>query len=133
MVENSWIVIYDGYCNLCSWSVSFIINRDPEYRFVFTASQSSVGKKLLEDQHPSTDAAASVILIKNGVLFEKSSAALEIARNLSGGWKLLYGLSFIPKSVRDKIYMWISGRRYRWFGRKDACHIPDTAIKNRFL
>jgi predicted DCC family thiol-disulfide oxidoreductase YuxK len=75
----------------------------------------------------------SVLLIKQEILYQKSNAALEIARNLTGGWPLLYGFKIIPAFLRDWIYNWIARNRYRWFGKKDACMIPTPELKSRFV
>jgi predicted DCC family thiol-disulfide oxidoreductase YuxK len=35
--------------------------------------------------------------------------------------------------VADPIYDFIGNRRYRWFGQKSECWIPDEALRVRFL
>ena len=75
----------------------------------------------------------SIILIENGKAYTKSSAALKIARHLSGGYPLLYGFMIIPKFIRDFVYDFIARNRYKWFGRKDHCMIPTPELKKKFL
>jgi len=40
------IVLFDGVCNFCNASVSFIIRHDSERRFRFAALQSAAGATL---------------------------------------------------------------------------------------
>ncbi|MBX2970241.1 MAG: DUF393 domain-containing protein [Cyclobacteriaceae bacterium] len=127
------IVLFDGVCNLCSSSVQFIINRDPKSRFRFALLQSETGKGLLEKFQLPVDALYSIILVRENSYLERSDAALEIARNLSGLWPLFYAFKIVPKVLRDPIYNWISRNRYNWFGKKEACWLPTPELKERFI
>jgi predicted DCC family thiol-disulfide oxidoreductase YuxK len=127
------IILFDGVCNLCNSSVLFIIQRDPKSKFRFASLQSDFGKSQMLRFGLNNSELDSVLLIKEEILYQKSNAALEIARNLTGGWPLLYGFKIIPAFLRDWIYNWIARNRYRWFGKKDACMIPTPALKSRFV
>jgi predicted DCC family thiol-disulfide oxidoreductase YuxK len=127
------IVLFDGVCNLCSSSVQFIIKRDPKSRFRFASLQSETGQKLLNKFQLPADALYSIILVKENSYLERSDAALEITRNLSGLWPLFYAFKIVPKVLRDPIYNWISRNRYNWFGKKDACWLPTPELKERFI
>jgi len=35
--------------------------------------------------------------------------------------------------LADRIYDYIGARRYRWFGKKDACWIPTAELTARFI
>lgn len=131
MSEKS-IILFDGVCNLCSGAVQFILKRDYKNHFVFASLQSETGKQLLV-KHQVTTKVETIILIQDNKWFSQSDAALEIARQLSGVWPLLYGFKFFPKLIRDGVYNWISRNRYRFFGKKESCMIPAPAWKNRFL
>jgi len=127
------IILFDGVCNLCNGSVQFVIQRDPKGRFNFAALQSDAAKQLLKDYQLPVSDLYSIILIKKGKVYQRSSAALEIARGLSGLWPLLYVFVVIPRFIRDGIYNWIAKNRYRWFGQKEECMIPTPELKSRFL
>ncbi len=132
MIAEKSIILFDGVCNLCSGAVQFILKRDRKKKFVFASLQSEVGKALLLKYKVNTRV-ETIILLQSEKWFSQSEAALEIARNLSGGWPLLYAFKIVPRFVRDGIYDWISLNRYRFFGKKDACMIPSPEWKNRFL
>lgn len=127
------VLLFDGVCNLCNSSVQFIIERDPEAHFRFASLQSDEGKALLDrfDDRPLD--LSSVVLVQDGQLYARSEAALRVARQLGGGWSLLYAFIFVPRPIRDAVYNWIARNRYRWFGKKDACMIPSPDLKARFL
>lgn len=127
------IILFDGLCNLCSGSVQFIIKRDREKTFQFASLQSTFGQNQLAKFHVDKNSIYSIIVIRGDQFFQRSNAALEIARRLDSGWPLLYGLKIIPRFIRDSIYGWISNNRYRFFGKKTACWIPNPALQSRFI
>lgn len=127
------IVLFDGVCNLCNGSVQFIIKRDPKKQFRFASLQSPAGQALLDRFGLEAAKLDSVVLVEGDRCHVKSSAALQIAGRLGGGWPLLAGLRVIPRFLRDAVYDMIARRRYRWFGKAEACLIPSPALKERFL
>ena len=125
------IILFDGVCNFCDASVQFIIKRDPHGYFQFASIQSEVGQELLTQyQVPAVD---SLILIENGNVFVKSTAALKIARRLNGGWPLAYSAIIVPPLIRHALYDVVAKNRYKWFGKKDACMLPTKEQRKRFL
>ena len=127
------IVIFDGVCNLCNWSVRFIIERDSRGIFKFASAQSEIGEIFLREYGFQLSEPESVILLKNGQVHEKSSAALKIAAELDGIWQYLAVLRLIPHPIRDFVYDWIAQNRYRWFGKRDQCMMPTETLQERFL
>ncbi|WAH36078.1 thiol-disulfide oxidoreductase DCC family protein [Alicyclobacillus dauci] len=129
------VILFDGVCNLCNSAVQFIIPRDPKKRFRFAALQSDVGKALVNSVGLRRDSMIldSVMLIKGGKVYVKSSAALHITRGLHGLWPLAYALIIVPRSIRDAVYDYVARNRYRWFGRRDACMVPTADNRDRFI
>ena len=126
------LVLFDGVCNFCNASVNFVIAHDPAARFKFAALQSEVGQKYLAvfgQQKPDFD---SVLLIENGQMYQRSEAALRIARHLAG-WRWVWAFRFVPLFLRDAVYGLIAKNRYQIFGKSDTCRIPTEAEKNRFV
>ncbi len=134
MEENKKIILFDGVCDLCSGSVQFVIKRDKKDVFRYAAIQSEVGQQLIKDRRIDTSQVDSIILIEPGVAyFTKSDAALEIAGELGGLWKLTSVFKWIPKSIRDVIYDFVARNRYKWFGKQESCMIPTPELKGKFL
>lgn len=123
------VILFDGVCNLCTGSVRFVIERDSRKRFRFASLQSPVAERLLGRRED----LESVILLQDGKTYRKSGAALRIARRLDGLWPLLAVLLIIPGFLRDAVYDWIGRRRYRMFGRREACWLPGVDLADRFL
>ena len=73
-------------------------------------------------------------MIVDDTLYKKSRAALKIVRRLDGAWPLLYYVFFwIPKFIADPVYDFIGNRRYKWFGKKTECWIPNDDLRQRFI
>jgi predicted DCC family thiol-disulfide oxidoreductase YuxK len=129
----SAVVLFDGVCNFCDGTVSFIIAHDPHAYFRFAALQSPVAYRLLERCASPLYAPDSLVLVESGKYYTRSTAALRIARRLRSPWFLLYGLIVVPRPIRDALYDWFARNRYRWFGKRDECLVPDTDMRRRFL
>ncbi|KGE87210.1 MAG: thiol-disulfide oxidoreductase DCC family protein [Phaeodactylibacter xiamenensis] len=127
------VLLFDGVCNLCNGSVQFIIERDPDARFRFASLQSEEGQAVLSRFENRPSDLSSVVLIQDDQLYARSEAALRVARQLGGGWSLLYAFIVVPRPIRNAVYDWIARNRYRWFGKKDACMIPSPDLQSRFL
>ncbi|WP_339653861.1 DUF393 domain-containing protein [uncultured Maribacter sp.] len=128
------IILFDGVCNLCNTSVQFVIKKDKEDLFRFTALQSDTGKKLLTERNIDIANIDSIILIEpNVAYYTKSTAALEIGKNLKGLKTLSSILLWLPESIRDIVYDFVAKNRYKWYGKKDSCMIPTEELKNKFI
>lgn len=126
------IVLFDGVCNFCNGAINFTIDRDPKAKFLFAPLQSEFGIEAKEKfRFPGN--VDSIILIKNEKAYIKSTAALLIARQLSGLWPLMYIFIIIPPFIRNFFYDLIARNRYKWFGKSDSCRIPTPELKQRFL
>lgn len=132
-MEEHPIVFFDGVCNLCNAAVRFIIRRDAKEYFLFASLQGEYAKKALGEKPTVTHHLESLKLLENGIVYARSSAALRIARRLSGAWPLLFALYIIPAFIRDFFYNIIAANRYRIWGRTNECQIPDEEATSRFL
>ncbi len=127
------IVLFDGVCNLCTSSVAFIIKHDRKEQFLFASLQSDAAKEILLQFSLRKLNMDSIVLVENPNIYDKSTAALKITKQLNGPIKLVYFFVIIPKSIRDRVYTYIAENRYKWYGKKKKCMVPSEAIKNRFL
>src|SRR5210317_2244376 len=106
--SNHKIILFDGVCNLCNRSVNFIISKDKKDVFRFATLQSDIGMSLMSQHGINTTKTDSVILIDTNEYHERSSAILQIVKNLSGGYALLYFFIIVPKCIRDWGYDYIA-------------------------
>jgi len=127
------VLFFDGVCNLCSRAVQFMLRHDRRRRFLFAPLQPAAGSLLPAGMADAADTPVSVVLAYRGRYYRESDAVLHALRLLGGGWRLLFAGIIIPRFVRDRIYRRIARNRYRWFGKRDACMVPDAAQRARFL
>lgn len=127
------LIVFDGVCNWCNAWVDFTIARDPQGMFKFGTLQSAKGQQALNDLRLPSDDFETFLLLEQGRVFTKSTAALRILKQLSGLWPLFYLGIVIPRPLRDAIYDYVARRRYRWMGKADTCRVPTPAERDRFV
>ena len=132
-MDNRPVILFDGVCNLCNNAVKFVIRYDARSQFLFASLQSDTGQKLLQNFTIPPGDLSSFVLLQGGKAFARSTAALQVVKQLSGGWKLLYGFIIVPVFIRDGLYRYVAANRYKWFGKQDTCMIPTPALASRFL
>ena len=127
------VVLFDGVCNLCNGSVRFVIERDPHKHFQFAPLQSETATTLIGRTADPLAMPDSIVLVDDGRLYVRSTAALRIARRLRFPWPLLCLFMAVPRPLRDWVYDLIARHRYGWFGKRDTCMVPTKEIRDRFL
>lgn len=127
------VVLFDGVCNFCNGWVKFIIQRDPLGHLHFASLQSDVAKEIMKKQGIAEMNLNSIVLIDGEQHYTESTAILQIVKRLSGPWKGLYGLTLIPRPIRDFVYRKFAKYRYKMFGVEDSCMLPTPEIRERFL
>ncbi len=133
------ILLYDGVCGLCNRFVQFILRRDRHAIFRFASLQSAPAARILARHgiNPTDLDTVYVVLnydFPNESLLSRSDAALFVLKQLGGLWRptaLL--LQLLPRFLRDPPHNAIARRRYRIFGRSDACTLPCDQDRSRFL
>jgi predicted DCC family thiol-disulfide oxidoreductase YuxK len=130
---NYELILFDGVCNFCNASINFVIDHDPEKHFKFAALQSDIGQEILTKFNKNTKDFDSVILLKGNQLYQKSEAALEITKHLSGFWKYLSIFGILPTFFLNFFYDIIAKNRYKIFGKADSCRMPTPELRERFL
>ena len=133
-VINKPILLFDGYCNMCSSTVQFIARHEKKaHKLLFASLQSPTGMELLQRYNIDPKKTDSLVLIQNGKAYIKSSAALQITKYLRGLYPLLIIFIAVPPFIRNAVYDYIAKRRYKWFGRSESCMLPDQEMAKRFL
>jgi len=123
------LVFYDGDCGFCNSSVQFVLNHKKK-PFYFSPLQSKTAEKILKSRNIQIQL-DTIYYLKNERLYDRSSAALQIARGLKGGYPLLFGFYIIPKFLRDPFYNLIA--KYRHKIRAGYCMIPLKEDEQYFL
>ena len=133
MEDLNEIVLFDGVCNLCNNTVQFIIRKEKKPHLKFATLQSATGKKLIEKYNVHQDNSGSVIYIKNGKAYTKTSAALRLTKRLRGLYPMLSLFLILPTFSRDWLYNLISKNRYKWWGKSESCQTPTSELRKRFI
>ena len=127
------VLYFDGVCNLCSSSVQFVIDHEAAPELRFASLQSPLAAHILPALGKDPAKLNSVVLVDNGVAYERSTAALRVAVRLKAPWRWMGVFLIVPAVLRDLVYELIAKNRYRMFGKKEACWLPSPALKARFI
>ena len=76
---------------------------------------------------------ATLVLLKEGRVYKKSDAVLEITRGLPWPWRSAGLLRIFPRLVRDRLYDFLARNRYEWFGRRDDPFAPEEETNERYF
>lgn len=130
--DRTILIAFDGECLMCSRSIRFIAERDRHDRIRLTRLQGELGREV---SGAAGEAPPDTMLVRRGgQVLDRSDAVIAVLETLGGIWKLPAGLSrLLPKAWRDGLYNFIAARRYRWFGKGDACSLPSEALQRRLL
>lgn len=100
---------------------------------MFAPLQSAAGEALLQQYALDTVNMNTFVLIDNGKAYTRSTAVLRVMRHLGFPFSLLYVGMILPGALRDGLYNWFAKNRYKWFGKKDQCMVPDARVRRKFL
>lgn len=131
-MNNSPVLLFDGYCNLCVSSVQFVLKHEKRPVIRFASLQSDFGKKIKE-KHGVLENIDSLILFENDQVYYYSDAVLKLCGHLGGLWPVFKIAYIIPKFIRNAMYKYIAKNRYHWFGEKEVCWLPDPKWDKRFI
>lgn len=143
------VLLYDGHCGFCDWTVRLVLRIDRHARFRFAPLQGELAAGV-RDRHPELEAVDSLVLVEaldggtrpGGAaqvdqdterVSVRSDALLRTVRLLGGAWTPLLVLGVLPRPLRDWAYDTFARHRYRLFGRHEACPVPPREVRSRFL
>ena len=127
------IIIFDGYCALCSGWAQFVLRHDRHGRYRLLRAQSPLGRALyvhygLDPQDYETN-----ILIADGIAWFESEGSIRMAEGLGWPWSLAAGVRILPRPLRDRLYAFVARNRLRFFGKRATCYVPNAGDEDRFL
>ena len=127
------IVFFDGVCNLCNSTVDFLMKHNSVEDLYFSSLQSPFALNFFKQYKISLQQLSTIYFFKDGMLYQKSEAALHIAQHLNKPYKYIAVFSFLPTGFSNIVYNFVAKNRYRWFGKNDTCRIPTANELKRFL
>ena len=132
MPQDAPVWLYDGVCVLCSGGVRYTLRHERDQAIRFVAIQSHEGRALAQAHGIDPDDPESFLFIEDGRALAKSDGVLALLRHLEGPARLLLAGNALPRPLRNWLYDRVACNRYRWFGQKTACEMPDPAQRHRF-
>lgn len=126
---NEPVIVFDGHCRLCHWSVQFLLRHDHKRQFYFTTFDSAWSAQ----RRLKSDAPDSVLLVLGDRTYKESAAFLKMMGILGGFWSLFGVFWVIPPLLRNGFYRYIARNRYRWFGMYEVCPLPTPELQARLL
>ena len=127
------VIVFDGNCVLCSGFAQFILRHDRDRRFRLLAAQTPLGTALYRHFGLDPIDYETNILIEDGQAWVQSESSIRIFVRLGFPWSLMAVGRLLPQAVRDPLYDMIARNRYRWFGVRETCYLPDPSEADRFL
>jgi predicted DCC family thiol-disulfide oxidoreductase YuxK len=132
-LDDHPIIIFDGYCALCSGWANFVLRHDPEGIYRLLAAQSPLGCALYVHYGLHPQDYETNILIADGRAWFKSEGSIRMAVGLGWPWKLAGILRVLPRALRDRLYEFVARNRLRLFGKRETCYVPDKTFADRYL
>ena len=124
------IVVFDGYCVMCSKYVLWLMQRNKIKNIYFTHFES----RFIKDNYPYLKLGNTVFVInENEEILVRSKAIKHCINQTDLNFVSKFLFNLIPSFILDIFYMVISKIRYKIFGKKQTCSYPNQLISERIL
>ncbi|MCA1744639.1 MAG: DUF393 domain-containing protein [Bacteroidales bacterium] len=123
MKSVTGILLFDGFCVLCSGFVRHLIKRfDASLQVI--PMQSAEGQVWLMRYSLEAEPNEVILLVEPKPL--KGVGAILFLMQQAGGWWKLAGKvgSWWPDTLLDWLYRRVANNRYLWFGKRTTCYNP---------
>lgn len=132
--DSEALIIFDGNCVLCSSGVQWMFERDPNGTSRFAAVQSPIPQALYRHYGLDAERFDTFMVLWKGVPYTRWSGTLAAARTMQAPrrWLGIIG-RIVPNFIGDRLYDWVQRNRFKWFGAREQCFMPNAAQRARFL
>ena len=127
------LIVFDGVCVLCTAWLRFVLKHDRRAKFRFSTAQSPAGQKLLRNHGLDPSDPTSFLVIVGDKSYNESGGMIEVVSGFGGAWRMIRLLYVVPGPIRDWFYRLIARHRYRLFGKRESCFVPDRETSDRFV
>lgn len=129
--KATWL--YDGVCILCDGAIQYALRHEKSPNIRFVTIQSDEGRALARQYGVDPNEPDTFIFISNDKALIKSDGVIELSTYLRGITSIVRFGWIIPKPIRDWLYLLVASNRYKLFGKKQECRIPDEKHRTRFV
>jgi predicted DCC family thiol-disulfide oxidoreductase YuxK len=134
------ILFFDGECGFCDRAIRFSMSHDTHGRLYAATLEGETARTALAPFRSMLVGIDSTVLYLPATPDRQASvqfhtdASLTVLRLLGGGWAVL-GMAgqLVPRWIRDNAYKAFAKRRFRFFGRVDACQLWPPEWRARML
>lgn len=127
METENRIVVFDGFCNLCSGGARWLQAHQSRPPFRLVPMQSDLGRTLLTQHGHDPEDPLTFLVLDGSKCLTQSDAWLHLVAAAGRRWRIVNAAQVIPRPWRDAVYRLIARNRYRWFGRRDSCYFPEAS------
>ena len=132
--DETPLIIFDGYCVLCSSGVQWMIKHDPEGSARFAAISETLPRALYRHYGLDADKFDTFMVLADGKPYLRWAGVCKAARLMPAPWRWLGRVGgLVPAFIGDRIYDFVQNHRIRWFGAHDVCFAPNEKTRRRFL
>ena len=125
--------MFDALCVLCSANAQIVLRHDRKRRFALAAMQGEVGAQVYANEGIDPADAETLVVVTPDLVLRNSDAVIYIYRHLGWPWRLAGAFALAPRALRDPFYRLIARNRYRLFGKRKSCWLPDAPDRQRLL
>ena len=127
------IIVFDGFCALCSGWARFVLRHDRRRLFRLLPAQTPLGHALYRHYGLDPEDYETNVLVEDGEAWFKSEGSIRMFERLGAPWSWAAVMRLLPLPVRDRLYELVARNRLRWFGRRDVCMLGEPGHDDRFL
>ena len=131
--DDKPVIIFDGFCALCTGWAAFVLRHDKQRRYRLLTAQSELGQALYVHYGLDPDDYETNILIDEGTAWFKAEGSIRMAVGLGWPWRAAAVFRVLPSRLSNWLYDSIARNRLRWFGKREACYVPAPVDADRFL
>ncbi|QHQ33900.1 thiol-disulfide oxidoreductase DCC family protein [Algicella marina] len=132
-LANNDLIVFDGNCVLCSRFFRFILRHDRQQRFRFATAQGQLGQRLYSELGLPLDDFETNLVLTGGQIHQNLDAFAAAMTALGWPWRALGLLRHLPGLVKAPLYHLVARNRYRIFGRRSTCLVPEPSLRARFM
>lgn len=125
------VIYFDGVCNLCNGFISFLMTLGLPADVKVSSLQGDYAKANLEGKI--REELSSVIYQTPEGIYKESTAVIYILADLKAYLRILKIFLLVPRILRDFLYRMVARNRYKLFGKRDTCRLPNQEELEYFI
>jgi|JI7StandDraft_1071085.scaffolds.fasta_scaffold120979_2 predicted DCC family thiol-disulfide oxidoreductase YuxK len=127
------ILFYDGECGFCNKSVQLVLKWSKNKSLYFATLQGETALDFKKKFSSFPKDLQHIVYHHKNKLYFGAKGFFQIAKDFKYPYKLLSVLGYLPNFLTNLCYSLIAQNRYKFFGKLDACVLPDKKDRIRFL